>query len=61
MSFSVKEYGEAVASQMAIRVREKGLQSVVGHFWASERGVVASNNKSRTQMGNARVSARKVA
>lgn len=61
VSFSVKEYGEAVARQMAIRAREKGLQGVVGYFWASERGVVASNNKTRTRIANARLSARKVA
>ncbi|MGI9288435.1 MAG: hypothetical protein ACR2P1_23820 [Pseudomonadales bacterium] len=61
VSFSVKEYGEAVARQMAIRAREKALQGVVGHFWASERGVVASPSKTRPRKPNARLSARKVA
>ncbi|MGI9294745.1 MAG: hypothetical protein ACR2PS_12245, partial [Pseudomonadales bacterium] len=46
--FSVKEYGEVVARQMAIRAREKGLQGVVGHFWASERGAVEANDQTRT-------------
>jgi len=39
-SFSVKQYGEAVARQMAIRARERGLRSLQGVFWASERGDV---------------------
>ncbi|MEM8501203.1 MAG: AP2 domain-containing protein [Pseudomonadota bacterium] len=37
-SFSVREYGEEVARQMAIRARERGLRNVEGLFWASERG-----------------------
>ncbi len=38
--FSVREYGEEVARQMAIRARERGLKKVEGFFWASERGDV---------------------
>jgi len=39
-SFSVREYGDAVARQMAIRARERGLRNLKGVFWASERGEV---------------------
>ena len=56
-SFSVKQYGEEVARQMAIRARERGLRALKGVFWASERGevdrsdstvaAVASNSASR--------------
>ena len=43
-SFSVRKYGDAVARQMAIRARERGLRSVKGVFWASERGEVGVSN-----------------
>lgn len=37
-SFSVNEYGDEVARQMAIRARERGMRALSGVFWASERG-----------------------
>jgi len=37
-AFSVNRYGEAMARQMAIRARERGLRALSGVFWASERG-----------------------
>jgi len=38
--FSVKQFGENMAKKMAIQARERGLDSVNGDFWASDRGVV---------------------
>lgn len=52
--FSVKEYGEEVARQMAIRARERGLHGVVGHFWASERGANESNGQTHIKIEGAR-------
>ncbi|MEM7020588.1 MAG: hypothetical protein AAF512_25010, partial [Pseudomonadota bacterium] len=43
--FSVNEYGEDIARQMAIRARRKGLESVSGIFWASARGEVEADVK----------------
>ncbi|RKZ56883.1 MAG: hypothetical protein DRQ44_16335 [Gammaproteobacteria bacterium] len=38
--FSVKQYGGKLARKMAINAREKGLSTVKGSFWASDRGEV---------------------
>lgn len=38
-SFSVNEYGEKTARELAIRARETALHRLEGHFWASGRGV----------------------
>ncbi len=43
VSFSVKTYGENKAKKLAIRARKKGLRSVKGVFWASERGALTSD------------------
>lgn len=40
VSFSVKTYGEEKARQLAICARKKGLATVSGIYWASERGEV---------------------
>lgn len=37
-SFSTKRYSEELTKQMAIRVRNNGLQAVKGACWAAERG-----------------------
>ncbi len=39
-SFPVKRYGDDMAKQMAIRARQRGLQTVKGIFWAAERGAI---------------------
>lgn len=44
-SFAVNQYGEAVARQMAIRARERGMRALKGVFWASERGEVSEESK----------------
>lgn len=36
--FSVKQFGEKLAKQKAIQARERGLNAVNGHFWASDCG-----------------------
>ena len=40
LSFSVNEYGERKARQLAIATRKKALENLEGHFWASGRGAV---------------------
>ena len=36
--FSVQQFGEKLAKQKAIEARERGLDTINGHFWASDRG-----------------------
>ena len=38
--FSVNNFGESMARQMAINARAEALQALEGVFWASERGLV---------------------
>ena len=38
LSFSVNEFGEKKARQLAIRARKAVLHTIDGYFWASERG-----------------------
>ena len=38
LSFSVNEFGEKKARQLAIRARKAALHTTDGYFWASERG-----------------------
>lgn len=38
LSFSVNEYGEEKARQLAIQARKQALQQLDGYFWASDRG-----------------------
>jgi len=40
-TFSVKQFGEERAKQMAIAAREAGIRKLKGVYWASERGVAA--------------------
>ena len=49
INFSVNEYGEAVAKQLAIRARKEGLNKLKGVFWASARGKVASEEATTTK------------
>lgn len=39
-SFAINRFGEKPAKHMAIQARESGMHSVVGTFWAAERGEV---------------------
>ena len=41
ITFSVNEYGEEAAQQMAVDAREKALRRIKGYFWASGRGAQA--------------------
>jgi len=47
-NFSINEYGEAVAKQLAIRAREEGLKKLKGVFWASERGLTEETEGTAT-------------
>jgi hypothetical protein len=40
-TFSIDQYGDDLARQLAIRARKNELKEVEGFFWASERGAVA--------------------
>ena len=42
MIFSVNEYGDDKARELAIRARRSAMRRIEGHFWASERGATAS-------------------
>jgi hypothetical protein len=42
MIFSVNEYGDDKARELAIRARRSAMRRIEGHFWASERGADAS-------------------
>ncbi len=59
INFSVNEYGEAVAKQMAIRAREEGLKKLEGVFWASERGSLENPDKSKGSPAKKKASAKK--
>lgn len=37
-TFSVNEFGEEMARQMAVRARQDGVAAVKGDYWASKRG-----------------------
>jgi hypothetical protein len=41
IAFSVNEYGEERAKELAIEAREKAMRRIQGVFWASERGASA--------------------
>ncbi len=47
VSFSVKQYGEEQAKQLAIRARKKGLRGLEGVFWACERGDIGAEQFSQ--------------
>lgn len=38
IAYSVNEYGEEMARQMAIEARRKAMREIKGYFWASNRG-----------------------
>ena len=57
VNFSVNEYGEAVAKQLAIRAREQGMKKLEGFFWASERGAVDKSKPSQKAKAKASTSA----
>jgi hypothetical protein len=40
LTFSVNEYGEEMARQLAIRARKRGMRALQGYYWASGRGAV---------------------
>lgn len=40
-SFSVNDYGETKARNLAIRTRKSALKALDGYFWASERGAAS--------------------
>ncbi len=41
IAFSVNEYGDERAKELAIEAREKAMRRIKGVFWASERGASA--------------------
>jgi len=41
ITFSVNEYGDDKARELAIKARRSAMRRIKGHFWASERGADA--------------------